>query len=148
MSPAQSGTMYTSAVAAGGRYDGLLKSLWSPAAATIMPAPGAVGVSINCEKLIRTLLQRGQHKGGHGYMQGAVGGLPGALGLQGGRLQTGQCDVLVCAKGGDGMLQVGRINPLHCFLFNVVCWVCTCRMLMCNWAATVTCWFARVSATS
>lgn len=30
----------TSAVAAGGRYDALLRNLWSPAAAAVMPAPG------------------------------------------------------------------------------------------------------------
>lgn len=35
------GVIHTSAVAAGGRYDALLRSLWSPAAAALMPAPGA-----------------------------------------------------------------------------------------------------------
>jgi histidyl-tRNA synthetase len=36
--------IHTSAIAAGGRYDSLLRSLWSPAAAALMPAPGAGGV--------------------------------------------------------------------------------------------------------
>jgi histidyl-tRNA synthetase len=116
-----SGIILTSAVAAGGRYDGLLKSLWSPAASALMPPPAAVGASINCEKLIKLLLQRrlassSRSRTGSGGMAHASGGsgsnssgMHGGLGLGLGaveRLQSSQCDVLVCARGGGGMLQV------------------------------------------
>jgi histidyl-tRNA synthetase len=105
--PTHSGAMYTSAVAAGGRYDALLRSLWSPAAATLMPAPGAVGVSINCEKIVKMLLQKRRHKAGVAHGHGSAAAGFAGLGLEGGgRLPAGQCDVLVCARGEDGMLQV------------------------------------------
>lgn len=84
-----------------------------------MPPPGAVGVSINCEKLIKAALQRGQQRGSQGYGHQAVTGVPGAFGFQGGRLHTGQCDVVVCAKGGDGMLQV--MGSLYDTAY-VACW--------------------------
>lgn len=107
--PTHSGAMYTSAVAAGGRYDALLRSLWSPAAATLMPPPGAVGVSINCEKIVKMLLQKRRHKAGAAHGHGSAAAGFGGLGLEGGgRLPAGQCDVLVCARGDDGMLQVRR----------------------------------------
>jgi hypothetical protein len=81
-----------------------------------MPAPGAVGVSINCEKIVKMLLQKRRHKAGgaaHGHGGAAAGGFAG-LGLEGGgRLPAGQCDVLVCARGEDGMLQVG-FNSNNC----------------------------------
>lgn len=106
-SPSKSGAIHTLAVAAGGRYDGLLRSLWSPAAASLMPPPGAVGVSINCEKLMMLLLQRRSDKLGASH---GPGGFTGGLELEGGRLPAGQCDVLVCSKGGDGMLQVSVVE--------------------------------------
>lgn len=37
---------------AGGRYDKLLQSLWTPAAALQMRAPAAVGATINLERLL------------------------------------------------------------------------------------------------
>jgi histidyl-tRNA synthetase len=107
--PTHSGAMYTSAVAAGGRYDALLRSLWSPAAATLMPPPGAVGVSINCEKIVKMLLQKRRHKAGAAHSHGGAAAGFAGVGLEGGgRLPAGQCDVVVCARGEDGMLQVSR----------------------------------------
>jgi histidyl-tRNA synthetase len=38
-------------VAAGGRYDGLLRSLWPPASAAGWPAPCGVGATLNVEKI-------------------------------------------------------------------------------------------------
>ncbi|KAF8070961.1 GCN2 [Scenedesmus sp. PABB004] len=103
--PSAAGTVCTNAVAAGGRYDGLLRSLWSPAASAVLPPPGGVGVSINCTKLITLLQRRRAHRAGAGGH--AHGGGHGGAGLEGpGRLPAGACDVVVCARGGDGMLEV------------------------------------------
>jgi hypothetical protein len=44
-------------VAAGGRYDALLRALWSPAAHAAGPPPGAYGATLNVEKLVRLLAQ-------------------------------------------------------------------------------------------
>eukprot|EP00879_Flechtneria_rotunda_P020690 GHRR01021775.1.p1 GENE.GHRR01021775.1~~GHRR01021775.1.p1 ORF type:complete len:370 (+),score=88.89 GHRR01021775.1:808-1917(+) len=107
--PAPSGTVITSAVAAGGRYDQLLRSLWSPAAAALMPPPGAVGVSINCEKLIKLVLQWRRPRSAMAAAAASHGSNHslGGVGLEGGeRLPTSRCDVVVCARAGDGMLQM------------------------------------------
>ena len=37
---------------AGGRYDGLLKALWPPGATAAGPAPSAVGLSVNVDRLV------------------------------------------------------------------------------------------------
>eukprot|EP00882_Tetradesmus_deserticola_P024052 GHRQ01026269.1.p1 GENE.GHRQ01026269.1~~GHRQ01026269.1.p1 ORF type:complete len:133 (+),score=34.24 GHRQ01026269.1:735-1133(+) len=78
-----------------------------------MPAPGAVGVSINCEKLVKMLLQKRQKaaRAAHGAGGAAAAG-SGGVGLEaGGGLPAGQCDVLVCARGEDGMLRVSLSVP-------------------------------------
>ncbi|KAK9906778.1 hypothetical protein WJX75_007809 [Coccomyxa subellipsoidea] len=79
----QLGTGASSLLAVGGRYDGLLKSLWPPAMGTPM---GAVGVTLNVERLFA--LAAPQPKRGR----------PAAL-------QASQAEVLVCAKGGGGLLK-------------------------------------------
>ena len=43
---------YSAQRAAGGRYDKLLQSVWSQAAAAQMHVPAAVGVTINVERLV------------------------------------------------------------------------------------------------
>lgn len=99
-----SSLVLTSAVAAGGRYDALLRSLWSPAAATLMAPPSGVGVSINVEKLARLLQQRRRvgrierHGAGHTTSWAQHDGGPP------GRLPARVVDVVVCVRGGDGML--------------------------------------------
>jgi hypothetical protein len=81
-----------------------------------------VGVTLNCEKLVKLLAALQQQRqaaraavgsfgagGAAGSSQswGAAGPLAGGLLLQGGgRVPGSQCDVLVCARGGDGLLQV------------------------------------------
>lgn len=65
--------IHTSAVAAGGRYDALLRSLWSPAAATLMPAPGAGGWplrSVVCFVLCAVCTLRVGPKGCNNAFQG------------------------------------------------------------------------------
>ncbi len=39
-------------VAAGGRYDSLLRALWPPPQRAAWPAPGAVGATLNVDKLV------------------------------------------------------------------------------------------------
>lgn len=48
----------TAMVALGGRYDALLRASWTPAAAAAGPPPGAVGASLNVERLVLTLEAR------------------------------------------------------------------------------------------
>ena len=38
--------------AAGGRYDALVKSLWPAAAGAVAPPPGAVGLTVNADRLV------------------------------------------------------------------------------------------------
>ncbi|KIZ01806.1 putative serine/threonine-protein kinase GCN2 [Monoraphidium neglectum] len=47
----------SSQVAAGGRYDALVRSLWSPAALALGPPPGAVGATLNLERLVKLVSQ-------------------------------------------------------------------------------------------
>eukprot|EP00271_Cylindrocystis_brebissonii_P022999 TRINITY_DN917_c0_g2_i2.p1 TRINITY_DN917_c0_g2~~TRINITY_DN917_c0_g2_i2.p1 ORF type:complete len:836 (+),score=187.63 TRINITY_DN917_c0_g2_i2:294-2801(+) len=77
-------------MAVGGRYDHLIKRLW-PAAAT-SASPGAVGVSIAVQKLIIAASAARQ----------AEGGLDGLSGSE--LLNAGAADVLVCSRGGGGLL--------------------------------------------
>lgn len=79
------------------------------------PAVCTVGVTLNCEKLVKMLTalqRRQQHRAGvlgaagGGGGHGGGGGLTGLLLEGGGRQPGSQCDVLVCARGGDGRLQV------------------------------------------
>lgn len=48
----------THVIAIGGRYDGLLKALWPRGAAVGVLPPGAVGATINAERLVSLLLTR------------------------------------------------------------------------------------------
>lgn len=98
-------------------------------------------MTLNCEKLVKllTALQRRQQAragtglggggggaagGGASWGHGAAGGLSGLLLEGGGRQPCSQCDVLVCARGGDGRLQVGSfgagwlVDWLVCVLFK------------------------------
>jgi hypothetical protein len=88
-------------------------------------------VTLNCEKLVKmlTALQRRQQAragvlgtpGGHGGPAGASGLL-----LEGGGRQPGsQCDVLVCARGGDGRLQV-RLGVLCHLVLNSTTTLVSC----------------------
>eukprot|EP00898_Chlorokybus_atmophyticus_P003003 jgi/Chlat1/3703/Chrsp251S03860 len=78
-------------VAIGGRYDGLVARLWP--AESVIGAPGAVGVSVACEKLAaarhRNMLEQAA----------AAGGAAGNGGLM------YDTDVLVCSRGGGGLLE-------------------------------------------
>lgn len=50
-------------VAMGGRYDSLLRALWTPAASSVGgPPPGAVGLSVNVERLARMIDQIRLHQ--------------------------------------------------------------------------------------
>ncbi len=82
----------TSVIAVGGRYDALMRALWSPAAAALAPPPGAVGVTLNVERLVKLVSQQR-------LPQGADGGSA--------RVQSSAADVLVCSRGGSGLLKVG-----------------------------------------
>ncbi|KAI8469455.1 MAG: hypothetical protein J3K34DRAFT_459347 [Monoraphidium minutum] len=85
-------TGMSSQVAAGGRYDALLRSLWSPAALALGPPPGAVGATLNLERLVRLVSQaRMPHRWAD---SGSA------------RFPPSQADVLVCARGGDGHLRL------------------------------------------
>ncbi|KAK9811583.1 hypothetical protein WJX72_006503 [[Myrmecia] bisecta] len=81
----QPDTGSTSLLAVGGRYDGLLKSLWSPAAASVSAPMSAVGVTLNAERL---LLLASHHRA--------------ALEPH---MPTSQAEVLVCARGSGGLLK-------------------------------------------
>ncbi|GIM05041.1 hypothetical protein Vretimale_9508, partial [Volvox reticuliferus] len=99
-------------VAVGGRYDALLRALWvTSAAATATPGqhphahgslggyayaslPGAVGATLNVERLITGLSQqRAAMAGAAVYSMGLLRSL-----------EASKADVLVCARGGDGAL--------------------------------------------
>jgi hypothetical protein len=70
----------------------------------------AVGVTLNCEKVVKMLTALQRRQQARACVLGAPGAhAPGATGLLlegGGRQPSSQCDVLVCARGGDGRLQV------------------------------------------
>jgi len=88
----------------------------------------SVGVTLNCEKLVKMLTalqRRQQHKAGVLGTPGGHGG-PGATGLLlegGGRQPGSQCDVLVCARGGEGRLQVRAEGDMEPHVKGV-CYVC------------------------
>ncbi|KAG2496142.1 hypothetical protein HYH03_005744 [Edaphochlamys debaryana] len=95
-------------VAVGGRYDALLRALWasghsahhSPSpyhAYGALPPPGAVGATLNVERLITCVSQQ---RAAAAAAAAVGGGAP--LGLQ--SLEASKADVLVCARGGDGAL--------------------------------------------
>jgi hypothetical protein len=71
----------------------------------------AVGVTLNCEKVVKMLTALQRRQQARAGVLGAAGAhAPGTTGLLlegGGRQPSSQCDVLVCARGGDGRLQVG-----------------------------------------
>lgn len=75
----------------------------------------AVGVTLNCEKIVKLLHQRHQHRAGlllaPGGSHGAAAGFTGLLQEGGGRQPGSQCDVLVCVRGRDGRLLV-RLQAL------------------------------------
>ncbi|CAL8462314.1 g1847 [Coccomyxa elongata] len=73
----------SSLLAVGGRYDWLLKSLWPPAMGAAM---GAVGVTLNVERLFALAAPQGKRG-------------------RSATLQASQAEVLVCAKGGGGLLR-------------------------------------------
>jgi translation initiation factor 2-alpha kinase 4 len=81
-------------VAVGGRYDQLLRGLWPPGAAP----PGAVGATINVERLAR------QVAAAEAAAAAAAGGGGGAAAGWQSVLSAAQSDVLVCSRGGDGAL--------------------------------------------
>ena len=69
-------TAQTLMVAVGGRYDALLRNLWPAAALTVQPPPGAVGVTINLEKIIKIIQQHrttGAAAGGLGFSSSSIG---------------------------------------------------------------------------
>ncbi|CAK0752569.1 hypothetical protein CVIRNUC_002156 [Coccomyxa viridis] len=72
----------SSLIAVGGRYDGLIRSFWPPSQWQPM---GAVGTTLNVERLI-SLASPQNHPGRS-------------------TLQASQAEVLVCAKGGGGLLK-------------------------------------------
>ena len=78
----------------------------------------AVGVTLNCEKIVKLLHQRHQHRAGlllaPGGSHGAAAGFAGLLQEGGGRQPGSQCDVLVCVRGRDGRLLV-RLQGLACW---------------------------------
>lgn len=45
------GALRCCTLAAGGRYDGLLRALWPPPATAAWPAPCAVGATLNLDRL-------------------------------------------------------------------------------------------------
>lgn len=75
----------TTIVGVGGRYDALLRNRWPPTALAHVPAPGAVGATLNVERLAKMVEQR----------------------RQGSAISASQADVLVCSKATDSQLQVG-----------------------------------------
>ncbi|KAL0052345.1 hypothetical protein WJX82_000639 [Trebouxia sp. C0006] len=79
-------TGVTSLVAVGGRYDGLMKAVWQQAGVTSSPPPAAVGLTLNADRL--TLLA-----------SAPKAKAPSAIPY------LSQADVLVCAKGGGGLLK-------------------------------------------
>ncbi|GFR39626.1 hypothetical protein Agub_g90, partial [Astrephomene gubernaculifera] len=109
-------------VAVGGRYDALLRALWAatPHAAVPYhlyggsPPPGAVGATLNVERLIVSVSQQraaaaaaAAAAGGGGSGLGAAGGAGYYMGFGAGvagGLEASKADVLVCARGGDGAL--------------------------------------------
>lgn len=70
----------------------------------------AVGVTLNCEKVVKMLTALQRRQQARAGVLGAPGahasGTTGLLLEGGGRQPSSQCDVLVCARGGDGRLQV------------------------------------------
>ena len=90
-------TGHSSVVAVGGRYDALLKMAWLRVRANnalhsnpniLPPSLGGVGCTVNVERLSQIIHQR----------NGAKSALPGLTKLSG-------ASVLVCSRGGGGMLQ-------------------------------------------
>lgn len=93
----QPSTGVCSVVAVGGRYDALLKSTWArlsalSGAAAPMPPLQAVGATLNLERLVTVAATSARWRPAGG------GGVPGL-----GRLSA--ADVLVCARGGGGLLR-------------------------------------------
>uniref|UniRef100_A0A061SEW0 Eukaryotic translation initiation factor 2-alpha kinase 4 n=1 Tax=Tetraselmis sp. GSL018 TaxID=582737 RepID=A0A061SEW0_9CHLO len=82
----------THVVAVGGRYDGLLRSLW-PRTTCALPPPAAVGATINAERLIAL------------YRVYSLKSAAGNHSFHPKSLQLSSADVLVCARGGGGLLR-------------------------------------------
>ncbi|GAX82154.1 hypothetical protein CEUSTIGMA_g9582.t1 [Chlamydomonas eustigma] len=98
----------TAMVAVGGRYDALLRSMWTPAAYASGMPPGAVGATVNVERLTRLL---GQSLSSRQQQQQAEGGLSSQQVL----IRQSQAEVLILSRGGDGLLDA-RMQVL------ALCW--------------------------
>lgn len=88
-------------VAAGGRYDSLLRQVWSASASVAGSHPSAAGLTINLEKLIRHL--GGIKKGGERTGKNHGGSMERAQGSSA-LVPCSQSDVLICSKG-EGLLE-------------------------------------------
>jgi serine/threonine protein kinase/histidyl-tRNA synthetase len=95
----ETGAERTAMVAAGGRYEGLLKQVWSASSSVVGSHPLASGLTLNLEKLIKHLgsikklnlgLATAAERRSHGGASERVSSAP---------VPCSQTDVLVCSKG-------------------------------------------------
>ncbi|KAG1662775.1 hypothetical protein FOA52_006801 [Chlamydomonas sp. UWO 241] len=93
----------TSLIAVGGRYDALVRSCWSAGAYAAGPPPGAVGLTMNAERLVARLASR----------RGGGSGADGTSAL------PSQHDVLVVCRGPGGLMELRMALVAGCWSVGV-----------------------------
>jgi hypothetical protein len=81
------------------RYDALLRALWAPAAASAAPPPGAVGATLNVERVVKLLAQ---HQAEAQEAAAAAGVVSGALPASQVHPGAGRCCGCGCCPLGGG----------------------------------------------